>query len=148
MLACMSWINWADRFRKHLNNHGLTQEGVGGAMVPVRSPSTVGNWLSGHNKINLVDFFAMCEAAGAPPHLILFGEEMKDLAKAGLDALALEAPSIKERPSYRRFEDSVRKAKPGSALPKRRRKSKVSAERRVPRRPRTPPSDRPAAGDD
>lgn len=152
MLAPMSWATWADRFRKHMTVHGLTQGGIGAVMEPkAKSASTVGNWLSGHNKINLEDFFALCAAAGAKPHLILFGEEMRALAKASLDAFSgLEQP-VQDNPRYQQFETRLRKSKPPAA-PKRRRKSKISAERRV--KPRRPPrGDRPgdpapAGGDD
>lgn len=66
------WQEWGGRLREHVVDQGLKwgelAEKVGRAEVTLRK------WCNGGNKINLEDFFLLCEAAGADPAHILFGD--------------------------------------------------------------------------
>lgn len=104
--------DWQQRFRAHMARHGQTQEKLGALLEPERSQAAIGHWLRGVRDINLADFFQLCEAAGADPREILFGETTAEQALHTLQATVL-ATKPDRSPAYHKFEKSIaRKSTP------------------------------------
>ena len=98
--------NWQQRFRAHMERHGQTQEKLGALLDPERTQATIGHWLRGVRQINLSEFLALCEAAGADPREILFGETTAEAALSALRATVL-ATKPDSSPDYKKFEKSI-----------------------------------------
>ena len=97
---------WGVRFKAHMRLHRLSQEALGESLGVTQG--AVGHWLRGRNKITLDDFWALCEAAGADPKLILFGSDRPNLVAEIKQALTAHPELM---PSYRPFEKSLRRSK-------------------------------------
>ena len=127
----MGWKQWNKRLREHIEAHGLKQGDLGAALEDAGgeavSQGAVGHWLHGRRSINLDTFFQLCEAAGADPARILFGEDMQRLVSARLQTAFSQ--SALENPDYAPFEGHLKK------VPKPR-KSKAIAAKRVRRKVR------------
>lgn len=71
---------WGKRFREFLQDKGKSLAWVAQRMPSKTkegeslNESTLRSWTNGTRKINLVDFFAICEIAEADPAVILFGK--------------------------------------------------------------------------
>lgn len=97
---------WAGRFRAHMRLHRLSQERLGTDLGVTQG--AIGHWLRGRSKITLEQFWALCEAAGADPKLILFGEAHPGLVTEIRQALTAHPELV---PGYRRFERKMARSK-------------------------------------
>lgn len=88
--------------------HRLSQEKLGEALEVTQG--AVGHWLNERRPITLREFFKLCEAAGASPKLILFGDSSQDEALAAIGQILESHPEL--NPNYRPFERRVKKSLP------------------------------------
>lgn len=65
--------DWSSRLRQHLRGAGISLAHAG--KLVGRGPAIAGHWLSGRRKINLDEFFLLCNRVGADPKYILFGAD-------------------------------------------------------------------------
>lgn len=103
---------WAARFRAHMRLHRLSQERLGTDLGVTQG--AIGHWLRGRSKITLEQFWALCEAAGADPKLILFGETHPGLVTEIRQALTAHPELV---PGYRRFERKIAKHRKRPKIP-------------------------------
>lgn len=108
----MAWDQWRLRFREHLDLHRLPLTSLVDAVGA--TPGAISHWLTGRREINLNDFFRLCEAAGADPATILFGQDMATLARVRLDSVFGPKPAA--NPRYRAFERAIKTAKGPQAV--------------------------------
>lgn len=73
------YSKWRERAKQWIKSKKLTHQWIAAEME--RSRATIGHWLSGHNKINLDEFFTLCDVIKADPQEILFGRS--SIAKDG-----------------------------------------------------------------
>ena len=99
--------DWSKRFRAHMRLHRLSQERLAEALD--RTQGAIGHWLRGERKINLTEFWQLCEAAGADPKVILFGEGQQGLVSEIRQVLTAHPELI---PGYVQFEKKMRRNKP------------------------------------
>lgn len=104
--------NWQQRFRAHMKRHGQSQEQLAAVLEPPRSQGAIGHWLRGVREINLTEFLALCQAAGADPREILFGETTAEAALHALQATVL-ATKPDKTPAYQKFEKSITRKQNG-----------------------------------
>lgn len=71
------WQKWRQRAKAAKELRGLSGDDLAAAIGGVKR-AAVGHWLTGRNEPSLSQFFALCQALGANPATILFGEG-KDL---------------------------------------------------------------------
>lgn len=103
---------WGPRFRAHMRLHRLSQERLGSDLGVTQG--AIGHWLRGRSKITLEQFWALCEAAGADPKLILFGETHPGLVTEIRQTLTAHPELI---PGYRRFERSIARSRKRKKTP-------------------------------
>lgn len=103
---------WGTRFRAHMRLHRLSQERLAGDLGLTQG--AIGHWLRGRSKITLEQFWRLCEAAGADPKLILFGDTHPDLVSGIRQALTAHPELV---PGYRKFERKLSRTRKRKKVP-------------------------------
>jgi len=98
---------WGKRFRAHMQLHRLSQESLAESLG--RTQGAIGHWIRGERQINLSEFWKLCEAAGADPKLILFGQDETGLVSGIRQVLTAHPELI---PGYGDLEKKLRRKKP------------------------------------
>lgn len=105
------WRGWPTRFKSHLREFKQKHADISKKLEI--SEGALRHWLNGTRKINLEDFFRLCDAANADPVLILFGpmpSMTEDMKRRLGDAVVkvIESDTL-ANPHYQDFIGAIRK---------------------------------------
>ena len=95
------WKTWRKRAKEWKKDNKISDTQIAAALG--RERSTANSWLNKRDP-NLSDFMALCEAMGADPGLILFGQAvLPGAVKSGSDAHKAMTSSPTATPGHDRF---------------------------------------------
>lgn len=104
-----SWKSWRKRAKEWKADNDYDDADIAEAVGVARA--TVNSWLN-KREPNLSDFIALCEAMGADPGLILFGQAvLRDAVPEESEARGALTASPTATPGHKRFVTKLQKFK-------------------------------------